>query len=185
MHKITVTHRSTATKEKCVVVVVIDGGGLKEKWKKICQKPRSSPIPLDLRPKLIIFPKNSIILVILHPGILFCPGRDPKWLCNSVFRSYFQCGGNTQWECVGVGVVCRVWVWRPLMSVTVPYLVYTPITLGGESGSRAGFPLDQDKSWIQPWVSREGGYFLYHPSVFLCHLEWLVQVKKADRWKVC
>jgi len=47
----------------------------------------------------------------------------------SVFQSYFECGGDSgESVCVwlSVSVLFRVWVWLPLMSVTVPYLVYPP-----------------------------------------------------------
>ena len=64
------------------------------------------------------------------PFALFWGRMRPKTVVPrmpSVFQSYFECGNESVCVWLSVSVLFQVWVWLPLMSVTVPYLVYPRI----------------------------------------------------------
>jgi len=100
-------------------------------WQKLC----TCPIPSDLRRKIMVdlyILYKWYILGNLHTCYSFNTLLAPFWgrirpkevFAYDIFSvATIHSKSGCAW--LSVGVLSWVWVWRPLASVTVPYLVYT------------------------------------------------------------
>ena len=180
-----------------VVNVVVHGGGWKRNGK--TNGTKFMPFLYSFRFKtknrgwFIYSVKMGYFRIFYIVAALF-PPFEGRWDLKQLGHRCRVCGYHilgvdaihTESACVrlGVGVFCRVWVWWFLMSMTVPYLVYSPIIALSKSGTRSRHPAC---SIIPPFDDEQAVFTATGPFPLIffvnCTVTWcMMYIMRSIQW---